>query len=208
MQSAVRGTLLLACLVVAVTLSVAERIDIDSEYNNKPLGGEWYLGRQRDQNRDIQERVELTSIGGALGKEGGSVAEGRRHLTKRSPVNPFCLFCLTEALTETLTLAAKKTVKTSKKTGKTLIKIPGKQIPGKLLLKPTVLLAPLAKFTKKDKKYDKKKDKKTKSYITDPCIIPRKFIKSAIVAVIACPLPNPIAILVKIQLKNISCART
>merc|ERR1719288_53558 len=140
MQSAARGNLLLACLMVAVTLSVAERIDINSEYNNnKPLAGERSFGRQRDQDRDIQERVELGSIGGALGKEGGSVAAGRRHLAKRSPVNPFCLFCLTEVLTETLTLAAKKTVKTSKKTGKTLIKIPGKQIPGKLLLKPTVL---------------------------------------------------------------------
>ena len=50
MQSAARGNLLLACLMVAVTLSVAERTDIDSEYNNnKPLSGEWYLGRRRDQ---------------------------------------------------------------------------------------------------------------------------------------------------------------
>merc|ERR1719219_961990 len=123
MQSAARGNLLLACLVVAVTLSVAERTDIDSEYNNnKPLRGEWYLGRRRDQNR--QERVEVSRIGDALEQEGGSVSEGRRHLTKRSPVNPFCPTCLTEILLETLELVAKKTVKTSKKTGTTLIKIP------------------------------------------------------------------------------------
>ena len=64
---------------------------------------------------------------------------------------------------------------------------------GKLILKPSLIKLPLGKYTKKDKKYDKKKDKKTLSYITDPCIIPRKFIKSGILAVIACPLPNPIA---------------
>ena len=137
--------------------------------------------------------MELSSIGGTFGKEGGSVAAGRRHLAKRSPVNPFCLTCLTEALTETLTLGALKTVKKSKKTGKIKIAIPGLQVQGKLLLKPSLIKFPLGTYTKLDKKYDKKKDKKTKSYITDPCIIPRKFIKSAIVAVIACPLPNPIA---------------
>ena len=38
------------------------------------------------------------------------------------------------ATLETLELVAKKTVKTSKKTGKTLLKIPSKQIPGKLIL--------------------------------------------------------------------------
>ena len=94
---------------------------------------------------------------------------------------------------ETFELGAKKTVKESKKTGKTLIVKPGKQKQGKLLLKPSLIKFPLGTYTKLDKKYDKKKDKKTKSYITDPCIIPRKLIKSAIVAVIACPLPNPIA---------------
>ena len=97
------------------------------------------------------------------------------------------------ATLETLELVAKKTVKTSKKTGKTLLKIPNKQIPGKLILKPAITKLPLGKYIKKDKKYEKKKDKKTKSYITDPCIIPRKFIKSGILAVIACPLPNPIS---------------
>ena len=137
--------------------------------------------------------MELGSIGGAFRKEGGSVAEGRRHLAKRSPVNPFCLTCLTEALTETLILGAKKTAKKSTKTGKIKIGIPGLQIPAKKLLKPSLIKFPLGIYTKKDKKYDKKKDKKTKSYITDPCIIPRKFIKSAIVAVIACPVPNPIS---------------
>ena len=90
-------------------------------------------------------------------------------------------------------MGAKKTVKTSKKTGKTLLKIPGLQIQGKLILKPSLIKFPLGKYTKKDKKYDKTKDKKTKSYITDPCIIPRKFIFSGILAAIACPLPNPIA---------------
>jgi len=190
MQSVARGNLLLACLVVAVTLSVAERNDIDSKYNNKLLDGVRYFGRQRDQDLDIQERVELGSIGGAFGKEGGSVAAGRRHLTKRSPVNPFCLFCLTEAVLETFELGAKKTVKASKKSGKTLIAIPGKQIPGKLLLKPSLIKFPLGK----SKKLNQKIDIKTKNFITDPCIIPRKFIKSAIVAVIACPVPNPIPI--------------
>jgi len=194
MQSVARGNLLLACLVVAVTLSVAERNDIDSKYNNKLLDGVRYFGRQRDQDLDIQERVELGSIGGAFGKEGGSVAAGRRHLTKRSPVNPFCLFCLTEAVLETFELGAKKTVKASKKSGKTLIAIPGGQIPGKLLLKPSLIKFPLGTYTKKDKKFDKKKEIKTKNFITDPCIFPgkRKLIKSAIVAVLACPVPNPI----------------
>merc|ERR1719433_1002417 len=116
---------------MAVTLSVSERTDIDSEYNSKPLRREWYLGRRRDQNR--QERVEVSRIGDALEQEGGSVSEGRRYLTKRSPVNPFCPTCLTEILLETLELVAKKTVKTSKKTGTTLIKIPGKQKKGKLV---------------------------------------------------------------------------
>ena len=134
--------------------------------------------------------MEVSSIGGAFGKEGGSVAEGRRHLTKRSP---FCLFCLTEATLETLELVAKKTVKMSKKTGKTLLAIPGKQIPAKLILKPSLIKLPLGKYIIKDTIYDTKKDKKTKSYITDPCLIPRKFIKSGILAFIACPLPNPIA---------------
>ena len=137
--------------------------------------------------------MELTSIGGALGKEGGSVAEGRRRLTKRSPINPFCLFCFTEATLETLELVAKKTVKMSKKTGKTLLAIPGKQIPAKLILKPSLIKLPLGKYIIKDTIYDTKKDKKTKSYITDPCFIPRKFIKSGLLAFIACPLPNPIA---------------
>ena len=145
------------------------------------------------QDRDIQEKAELGSISGTFGKEGDSALEGRRHLARRSPVNPFCLTCLTEALTETLVLGAKKTAKKSTKTGKIKIGIPGLQIPAKLLLKPSLIKFPLGTYTKKDKKYDKKKDKKTKSYITDPCIIPRKFIKSAIVAVIACPVPNPIS---------------
>ena len=90
-------------------------------------------------------------------------------------------------------MVAKKTVKTSKKTGTTLIKIPGKQKKGKLVLKPNLITLPLGKYIKKDKKYDKTKDKKTKSYITDPCFIPRKFIKSGLLAYLACPLPNPIA---------------
>ena len=55
MQSAARGNLLLACLIVAVTLSVAERIDIDSKYNNKPLGGVRYFGRNRDQGNHLSD---------------------------------------------------------------------------------------------------------------------------------------------------------
>ena len=87
----------------AVAVFPAEQIAVNSSYDQTPK-----------QNRDIQERVEVSWIGDALDQEGGAVEEGRRHLTKRSPVNPFCPFCLTEATLETLQLGAKKTVKTLK----------------------------------------------------------------------------------------------